>query len=132
MKERRKKGIFAALICILLVLAVVVNSKMNRDRSREMLLSVRGKLEIGMSRAEAYVTIRQFWPEKDFSPERGEVRTPLELGASNWSLLLDFDNEKLAAIAIRSDDSLLRLPLGAPDDIVQPGFRPWWDESRFE
>lgn len=48
-----------------------------------------------------------------------EVETKPEFGASNWKLLLDFDNaQKLRAIRIRSADTLTSRPPDAPPDRV--------------
>jgi hypothetical protein len=41
---------------------------------------------------------------------------PLEFGATDWCLLIDFDQGKVSAIRMRTSDGIQRKPEAAPDD----------------
>ena len=67
------------------------------------------------------------WPEEYLTNEKTVARTPLELGAHNWILLIDYQGERVAAVAVRTDDTHRHAPKGAPADKTQPGFQPYWE-----
>jgi hypothetical protein len=45
-----------------------------------------------------------------------EIGTPLEFGARNWKLLIEVRGSKVAALRVRTEDSMERRPKGAPPD----------------
>lgn len=44
------------------------------------------------------------------------IATPLQLMADNWILLLDFENNRVVQIRIRTDDSINEKPASSPPD----------------
>ena len=54
------------------------------------------------------------------SADEGELRlrTPVEMGASNWLTILTFEDGYLTAIKVRTENSLFYRPEDAPPDIV--------------
>lgn len=44
------------------------------------------------------------------------IETPLEFGASNWILIIDFYDNKITSLRIRTEDSVLNKPHDAPPD----------------
>jgi hypothetical protein len=53
------------------------------------------------------------------NPEQWVVATPLDFGASNWYLYLEFMDRRLAKVKIRLADSSEIHPRDAPGDIVR-------------
>jgi len=45
------------------------------------------------------------------------LSTPLEFGATNWLLVIDFKNDKVASLKVRTSDSMNIKPDSAPNDI---------------
>jgi len=52
------------------------------------------------------------------SQDHWEITMPLEFGATDWCLLIDFDQGRVSAIRMRSSDAIDRRPEAAPDDKV--------------
>ena len=47
------------------------------------------------------------------------VRMPIEFGATDWILLVDFKNDKITGIKIRISDDIIFHPKDAPEDKVK-------------
>jgi hypothetical protein len=45
------------------------------------------------------------------------IETPLEFGAQNWVLMIEFKDRKIVALRFRTVDNLSIRPKGAPSDI---------------
>ena len=88
------------------------------------LLVLRSQIQLGDPQDQTERLLEKSWPAEYLNA--GIVRTPLQWGAHNWNLCLEFDKDGVAAIAVRTDDSYRHPPLGAPPDLVKPGFRPFW------
>jgi hypothetical protein len=44
--------------------------------------------------------------------------TPLEIGASSWRLIINFNDSKVVSLKIRTEDSENIKPIGAPEDQI--------------
>ncbi len=121
-----------AVLCLLL-LTVCVNLT-NRYRAwrqewRDGIASLHSEIKLQASREENNRLLLERWPEEYLTNEKTVARTPLELGAHNWILLIDYQGDRVAAVAIRTDDSYSEAPLGAPADKTQLEFEPYWVPS---
>lgn len=131
--ETRSRSILKIAICtftlsLCIVLTIVYRNNTSR-RWNQNIVALYHQIRLDESREEASRVIEASWPAAYVTNEQTVVRTPLELGAQNWVLLLDFREDKVAAVAFRTDDSFQRLPTGAPSDKIKKGFRPYWDSE---
>ncbi len=125
----RRPGAGAVLVIglIAMLLAGIWAYRKEQGRKwRAAIADLHQQISPGQDREEAVRTIEAAWPPEYFRRENMVVRTPMEFGAHNWILLLDFSGEKVAAVAVRTDDTHVRPPDGAPPDKTAPGFVPFW------
>jgi len=110
-----------ALLLLLFGLSLTVGqlrysfaSSVEAAENRERLRRIAQELELGESAAK----VSRLTGER-LEGDTIEVDTKLEIGASNWKLLLEFDkSRKLRAIRFRSADTLTVPPPDAPPDRV--------------
>jgi len=106
-----------------------MTTKSQRELWRNKTRSVISDLRLGMSERDVRDVLRKNnygpqnkygWPV-DGSADEGEMRlrTPVEMGANNWLTILTFEDGYLAAIKVRTEDSILYRPEDAPPDIVR-------------
>lgn len=127
--------LLVAAALVVATAAYVTYCREQREAAHRDLLRFASLIKIGESRDDvraaltngefAYLSL-----DRD-DPSVWRVHTPLELGATNWRLLIVFDHDgRLAAIGFRTEDSERRHPTIAPADSVAPKFVEIW-ESRF-
>jgi hypothetical protein len=93
----------------------------NRERNHQELLALNAALGLGVSQHEVRVVLAR--PEfshlellgADGGSEEWWVYTPLEFGAQNWILGLQFTDGRLSATRVRMADGDFH-PIGAPLD----------------
>ena len=95
----------------------------NRDRNRQYMLETYARLRIGMTADEAGATVSRL-REAGFPAYGGcggsdtcVVSAPLEFGARNWMLYLQFNSDRLSSARIRTEDSAYEHPEEAPPDL---------------
>ena len=114
----------ALLLAVLLARSIYVKRSEEAKEWDRKLLLLSQQIELGDTEEEVESLLADRWPEN--LQNGAAIRTPLRWGAHNWVLLIDYDDRKVAALAMRSDDSYQRLPEGAPEDRVTEGFTPYW------
>jgi hypothetical protein len=92
----------------------------NRDRNQRELLTLHEALALGITQQEVRVLVKQpaFTHLKLFGDSAHSVwwiQTPLEFGAQNWTLGLQFTDGRLTATRVRMEDGDFH-PTGAPRD----------------
>jgi hypothetical protein len=93
----------------------------NHQRNHEELLALHGELTLGLSQREVLTIVKSAHfphlqvPRADLSSEEWWISTPLEFGAKNWTLSLQFADGRLSATRIRMADGDFH-PSGAPTD----------------
>jgi hypothetical protein len=96
-------------------------------RARKELLDFRSKVDIGTTKSQFKSIFQKgnyYYLEYVAVNSRVTIDTPLKLGARNWVLHCDFLENKLTGMQIRTLDSPLHLPEGAPEDIISNEKRP--------
>ena len=53
------------------------------------------------------------------------VSTPLIFGAKNWVVYIVFEEELVAAVLVRTEDTRYDRPEGSPEDRVRDGRKSW-------
>lgn len=121
-----RKNLFGIFLLLSMVLVWLVYAKHSKDAAEweRKLLAVSLNLELRQTELEVEHILTERWPEN--LHHTGRVWTPHPWTAHNLNLLVDYKNGRVAALAIRSDDSYQRLPVGAPEDRVMEGFTPYW------
>ena len=92
----------------------------HRQRNRQELLAVGQRLQIGMSQADAQRIFEERASPRlkllDAPPGGFVLQTPYEFGAGNWLLLVEVEKGQVAGLRVRTSDSALVHPAGAPPD----------------
>ena len=116
-----------ALECTLAIVILLLAASMfrpivflNRETYRTELRAVFHQIQPGMPRAQVQAVIDagghpnlQFAQDDD---HRWLLSTPLEFGAQNWVLLVEFKGQQVSAVRVRTEDSFDHHPAGAPAD----------------
>ena len=96
--------------------------RLNHHRNRTELIQLHDQIAVGMSAAEATQVLERFRSSHlhldHASPgaSRWHVSTPLELGATNWTLDVQFSDGSVSATRVRTVDGEHYHPTGAPAD----------------
>lgn len=114
-----------SIIGLLLVTGIVISHLWLRSRTyraREEIVVLSGQLTIGIGRQEVQ---RVFTSGRyrslhlhDIGSDLMLVYTPIEWGAKNWILRLEFKRDKLAATKVRLHDNAGVKPSEAPEDRI--------------
>ena len=122
----RKRDIFIGLAVAAVTTFVVwdtfVEPLWHRDRNRGEIRALYEALTPGMTRDDVsrsldgsrypHLTVRRRGDERWFA------ETPSEFGAGNWILVIEFADERVRAIRVRTADTIRDRPVGAPPDRV--------------
>jgi hypothetical protein len=127
--------IVGAAIFILFALVWSVNvQRRHRAQSRSAISDLFNSIALGDSTdrtvaiAEMAIANHPDWRLSEY-PETLCVETPLELGATNWIICIALHNDCVAAIGIRTSDSVRIRPDAAPEDRVSATARERWQEE---
>jgi hypothetical protein len=94
-----------------------------RQRNREHVLSAYRALRLGMSGQEAAAVVSRLSAAGFLTHGSCQAtntcvaEAPSEFGARNWMLYLQFHDNRLSAVRIRTADSALEHPETAPPDV---------------
>lgn len=123
MRKSGKKRIWLTItpVCIgILVISWISIERTNR--AQEELVNFFGEIKMGHTRKELENLFRErrFKYLRMHHPMENEslVRTPLQWGATNWLLWIEFVDRRVAAAMIRYQDNKHRHPDEAPPDKV--------------
>lgn len=118
-------GIILAACFITVSLVLLLGYLNNQSAELKLLrhqniVSTMLMIKPGYSKAKTEEVISKISP--DFNPEKINnhqwvVASPYEFGATNWILVIDFENDKVKSLKIRTSDSMNIKPDGAPGDI---------------
>ena len=96
----------------------VFHTKKNNEPNRIARLAIRDAIALDASYSEVLGT---YWKHRTDSlrlfaerPTRWSIETPLELGARNWGLSVEFEDGKVTAVRVRTSDG--PKPKGGPED----------------
>lgn len=113
------------LLSILVVIIFLAYYQMSSARQRHesyhaALVKIMTQLNIGDSRlnVELLVGALQDTHIRLVKEARDEwiIKTPLEYGASNWILVVNFVGDKISLLRVRTEDSIANRPYDAPPD----------------
>jgi hypothetical protein len=121
--NRRVLGCFFVSLCIAAIgFNVLFGNRLRNRGSREALALIMNTLSPGDSQErvrEVFASHRTYRLRlRERSEDYWEMTMPLEFGATDWCLLVDFDEGKVSAIRMRTSDGIHRRPEAAPDDKV--------------
>ena len=131
MPDRRRSALIAAGVVALGLVALAWDHEdwlnhlgFNRQRNRAHILGAYAGLRIGMTAREAHTAVSKLPSGFTVHGACGGsgvcvLDSPLEFGARNWMLYLQFDDERLSSARIRTADSMYEHPAEAPPDIGQ-------------
>ncbi|MCW5554891.1 MAG: hypothetical protein KIS67_22350 [Verrucomicrobiae bacterium] len=114
-------GVSGLIACIAILLYFLLFGIPFRDEeSRRQVISLYDHLAVGMTAAdvETNFTHVDFFSLKlrKVSETNWVIQSPMEIGARNWDLWLQFESNKLIAVKVRLADSKERRPSAAPID----------------
>jgi len=98
------------IVAILAALAIpiyVTTSPRNNETNRLALLKIRDTIEIGdpLQRVfDVYQQNKAHLKLNTTNPNEVYIETPLVFGASNWTLRIEINNSKVAAVKVRTAD----------------------------
>jgi hypothetical protein len=119
----------AVLVALLMAGAIAaalwhpfVGAFIHRERNRSEVLALYHALAPGMTREQvSQITAGTAYPHltiRRASAQLWSAEAPLEFGAGNWILWMEFEGEQLHAIRVRTADGLHDHPPEAPEDRV--------------
>jgi hypothetical protein len=110
----------AVLLCGFL-LARSFNTHARNEMNRQALLRIRDELRIGVSRVDVLRAYSQFRTDELSlvkGPDSWRVEMPTEFGATDWSLIIEYRENGVSAVRVRTSDG--PPPIDGPDDKVAP------------
>jgi hypothetical protein len=118
-----KKTTLFSLICVVVVIVsyvfVLAPFKVNKN-ARYEILTIYHTVLLGMSKDEVLQKYKTggFLDVKldEHKINQWILSTPVEFGAQNWILYINFEKERVIRLEIRSHDNSSRKPKDAPDD----------------
>lgn len=124
----RKREIAIGALIIAVIAAIlwdpIVAPFLHRERYRGEVRALYENLQPGMSREQVrYEMDSGRYPDLDFYRD-GQLwlgSTPLECGAGNWVLAIEFQGDQVSAVRVRKGDGLQEFhhPVEAPPDKAQ-------------
>ena len=124
----RKREIGVAVLIVGVLAAIlwnpIVDPLLNRERYRGEVRTLYENVQPGMSKEQVRHEMDSGkYPDLDFHRD-GQLwlgSAPLEFGAGNWVLAIEFRGEQVSAIRIRKGDGLqdFHHPVEAPPDKVR-------------
>ena len=124
-----------AIVVLVLLCGGIVGWIYHSERGTRLeLLSIRAALAPGMTRVEALRVVRARTKLTRLAPGESEEPTLFVTegsAPSDWVLSISFNAERIVAVRVGTEDSLLERPSGAPPDLVwgpEPGGSPWRPE----
>jgi hypothetical protein len=115
-------------VVVAIVWSVVAEPLFHRGRNRGQVVALYEKLQPGMTKQQAqhvidsgeYPNLRSA-PVDEVNRDRWYVSSPLEFGATNWILWVEFSAGRVSALRIRTPDGDWDHPPEArPDKTVAP------------
>ena len=95
-----------------------LTTRKERAESRASVLAIYEKLELGQSRDVVDALVARHPNLAVHSGDESiEADTPIEFGAKNWILMLEFQQGVLVEVKIRTPDSVAYHPPDAPPDL---------------
>ena len=125
--SKREIGLGALIVLVMAVILwdPVVDPFLHRERYRGQVRTLYDNLQPGMNKEQVRREMESGkYPHLDFHLD-GELwlgSAPLEFGAGNWALAVEFDGDQVTAVRIRKGDGLQEFhhPVEAPPDKVRP------------
>ena len=118
-----KKALEYGLVIVIVVLVASFFRPitfLNRNKYRSEIRGLYERLQPGMARAQVQAAVKSGNdPNLRFNSDDAQtwlVSTPLEFGAQNWVLLIEFEGEHVSALRVRTADSSQNHPPEAPPD----------------
>lgn len=110
-------------IALLLGTALLFLQRTAQARTaRQEVIRAYDKISLGASLAEVRAVFTreasQHLKLHESQPDKWLGQTPLEWGAANWLLLIEFKDERVHAVRVRTQDSAEEYPPKAPADKV--------------
>lgn len=120
-----KRALEYGLVIVIVVLVASIFrpiTLLNRNKYRAEIRGLYERLQPGMARAQAQTAVKSgSYPNLQFGSDNAQtwsIWAPLEFGAQNWVLLIEFEGEHVSALRVRTADSYQSHPPEAPPDKV--------------
>lgn len=110
----------AVLLCGFLLVRSF-NTHARNEMNRQALLRIRDELRIGDSRVDVLRAYSQFRTDELSlvkGPDSWCVEMPTEFGATDWNLIVEYRENGVSAVRVRTSDG--PPPSDGPDDKVAP------------
>src|SRR5688572_25075449 len=134
--KRSEVGLLALIVGVFVALVLDPVTFLRRREYRGEVRTLYESLAPGMTKPQVRAAIdpRRF-PHLRFHTDdehRWLASAPLEFGAQNWVLLIEFENERVSALRVRTEDSFKDHPDEAPPDKerVKAG-EGWFSKERY-
>jgi hypothetical protein len=136
----RMWAIVIALVATILIAYSYLAAVSAAAKHRAELASFSSRIALGMPRNEVDRLCSRAcfensgwknYPHFDpFGLSATVVETAVTIGAKNWAVFIVFENDMVAAVLVRTEDSPRTKPDEAPQDRVQNVREPWLAEFR--
>jgi hypothetical protein len=125
--SRRDQALVAVVVLIVfgMLWSPIVRPYLYREQYRGQVRALYDTLQLGISRQHVRQEMdREKYPDLDFHTD-GDLwlaSAPLQFGAGNWVVAVEFEGDRVTAIRIRTGDGLQEFhrPAGAPRDKMRP------------
>lgn len=121
----------AAVLVTAVVAGIRADLQQERTKARNDLVAFASLVKPGDSRDDVLAAFKsrrfEYLSLRRDDPTAWRVVTPSEFGATDWRLVIAFENQgKVAAIGFRTADSERRRPARSPEDAVAPDYATDW------
>jgi hypothetical protein len=133
----RRAGMLAIVIAFMSMI-LIAHSYRAAAKQRVALASFSSAIDLGMPRKEVDRICKRdclenpgwkYYPSVEgLGPSVALVESPLTFGAKNWVVFIVFEDEVVAAVLVRTQDTRRLRPDEAPPDRVQDVRAPWMAE----
>jgi hypothetical protein len=118
--KRSEVVLLALIIGVFVVLVLNPVTFLRRSEYRGEVRMLHGTLGPGMTKPQVRAAIESGrFPHLRFHTNDDHswlAFAPYEFGAQNWVLLIEFENDRVSALRVRTEDSLKYHPAEAPGD----------------
>ena len=115
--RRRKRIVFLVFVAVAIAIAIYILMYRGSAAKKEV-TKLYDAVNLGDDRSRLHELANEFkmLTLRHVSESNWFFETPLQFGAGNWILVVNWTNDHVSAVRVRTADSLNSLPNSAPPD----------------
>jgi hypothetical protein len=113
--------IVVCAVAVVVILWPMILAHIQAEEARSQVVAVFDAIRGGATKQEVETEVLSGHSHLNLvkvGPSEWLVQTPLQFGAGNWQLWIEFDGPAVTALRVRTSDSKQIVPEGAPSDRV--------------